>query len=320
MRIGQNPAKFIKEVDKPARVTVAIVNYIPFLSGYYEQSLEVLKVCLESIWENTDQPYDLLVWDNASCPEVRTYLADAQAQGQIQFLMLSNKNIGKGGAWNFIFNAAPGEFVAYADADVYFLPGWLSAHLEAFEIFPNLGMITGAPLRTPQEYYTSTVQWAASTPGATLEHGRLISWDDFWKHTRSLGMSEPKSRQLYEEQHDLRLAYLGYRYYPGGAHYQFVARSEVLRATLPIPSDKPMRDERILDIRINEQGYLRLCTEGWWAYHLGNTIEASSAGIGEGIGRQRIPTRLRSNRLMRGIVQKLYHWTFHWLYHQQKHP
>ena len=35
MRVGQNPAKYVKEVAKPARVTVAVLNYIPFLSGFY---------------------------------------------------------------------------------------------------------------------------------------------------------------------------------------------------------------------------------------------------------------------------------------------
>ena len=60
MRVGQNPAKFIDHVPKPARVTVALVTYIPFLSGYYGESLEVLKVCLESLWKNTGLPYDLL--------------------------------------------------------------------------------------------------------------------------------------------------------------------------------------------------------------------------------------------------------------------
>ena len=34
-RIGQNPAKFVKDVAKPARITVAVLNYIPFLSGFY---------------------------------------------------------------------------------------------------------------------------------------------------------------------------------------------------------------------------------------------------------------------------------------------
>ena len=75
MRIGQNPAKFVKEVAQPARVTVAVLNYIPFLSGYYADMLNVLDACLTSIWENTDLDYDLMVFDNGSCEEVIEYLA-----------------------------------------------------------------------------------------------------------------------------------------------------------------------------------------------------------------------------------------------------
>ena len=30
MRKGQNPAKFVKDVAKPERITVALLNYIPF--------------------------------------------------------------------------------------------------------------------------------------------------------------------------------------------------------------------------------------------------------------------------------------------------
>ena len=43
MRIGQNPARFVEKVAQPAEITVAVVSCIPFLSGYYEQSLDVLK-------------------------------------------------------------------------------------------------------------------------------------------------------------------------------------------------------------------------------------------------------------------------------------
>jgi len=39
MRIGQNPGKYMKEVAKPERITVAVLNYIPFLSGFYADTL-----------------------------------------------------------------------------------------------------------------------------------------------------------------------------------------------------------------------------------------------------------------------------------------
>ena len=108
MRVGQNPAKSVKYVAQPKKVTVAVIAYIPTLGGYYAQSLDVLKVCLNSIWENTGIPYDLMVFDNASCPEARIYLHEMHSQGKIQYLVLSEKNIGKAGAWNFVFGAVPG--------------------------------------------------------------------------------------------------------------------------------------------------------------------------------------------------------------------
>ena len=151
MRKGQNPAKFVNQVAKPERITVAVLHYIPFLSGFYAQTLEVLKTCLNSIWENTDLPYDLMVFDNGSCQEAVDFLLAAQDEGRIQYLILSEKNMGKGGAWNVIFNAAPGELVAYTDNDAYFYAGWLSKSVRILEHFPNVGMVTSRPFRTPSD-------------------------------------------------------------------------------------------------------------------------------------------------------------------------
>ncbi|MDZ4159902.1 MAG: hypothetical protein U1B80_08940, partial [Anaerolineaceae bacterium] len=82
MRIGQNPAKFVKDVAKPERITVAVLNYIPFLHGYFANMLEVLKTCLHSIQTTSDLPYDLLVFDNASCDPVREFLVEEQRAGR----------------------------------------------------------------------------------------------------------------------------------------------------------------------------------------------------------------------------------------------
>ena len=74
MRKGQNPAKFVKDVARPERITVALLNYIPFLSGFYAETLDVLKVSLESMRKDAGLPFDLMVFDNGSCPEVRDFL------------------------------------------------------------------------------------------------------------------------------------------------------------------------------------------------------------------------------------------------------
>jgi len=61
MRKGQNPAKFVKDVAHPERITVALLNYIPFLSGFYAETLDVLKVCMESMRKDAGLSFDLMV-------------------------------------------------------------------------------------------------------------------------------------------------------------------------------------------------------------------------------------------------------------------
>src|SRR3989304_10425417 len=160
MRRGQNPAKFVGEVVRPERVTVAVLTYAPFLGGFFAEALEVMKACLESLWQTTPAPYDLMVFDNGSCGEVVDFLRQAHGQGRIQFLILSQRNLGKRGAWNAIFQAAPGEILAYTDCDARFFEGWLPRSLEILETYPRVGMGTGRPFRTPEAFLTKTLAWA----------------------------------------------------------------------------------------------------------------------------------------------------------------
>jgi len=325
MRVGQNPAKSIEHVPEPARVTVALLTYIPFLSGYYAESLEVLKTCLGSLWENTPQPYDLMVFDNASCSEVHTYLQQAQEQGQMQYLVLSDKNIGKGGAWNLIFQGAPGEIIAYADSDVYFYSGWLEKSMEILEAFPHVGMVSSRPLRTPQVYYTSTLEWAQKEPEATLEKGQFQSWEVFKEHNDSLGVSEETARQWFQESHDWRVEYHDCTAYIGAAHFQFVAPKSVLQAMAPFKMDRPMGQVRSLDQKLNEAGYLRLTTSEPLVKHLGNRLGESHLGESAPSTTDNIPqqggNRGAPLRSRRGAIRRLFNLppvrrSLLWLYDQ----
>jgi len=287
MRIGQNPAKSIDHVPQPARVTIAVVTYAPFLSGYYAQSLEVLKACLGSIWQNSPHrdadsdsaPYDLMVFDNASCPEVRQYLLDAHKQGLIQYLVLSDRNQGKGGAWNTIFQGAPGEVIVYADSDVHFSPGWLEHSLQILDTFPNVGMVTALPLRTPEKYYTNTLEWAQNTPDAYLEKGQFVAWEIFKQHTDSVGVSAEKSREWFQESIDWRIQYQDVCAYMGAAHFQFTAQKEALQSVLPFKMDRPMGQVRSLDQKLNDAGYLRLTTCEPFVKHMGNRLDSAQEEI-----------------------------------------
>jgi len=238
--------------------------------------------------------------------------------------VLSEKNIGKAGAWNFIFGAAPGEYVAYADSDVYHFPDWLAPQVKLLETFPRAGMVTGMPMWTPAEYSTATVEWAGQNPEVTVERGKFLPWADYWRHSRSLGAEEAKARAHFDSVEDVTMLHLGQRYYIGAAHFQFVARKSALQSVLPIPSKRPMGQVRLLDIAINEQGYLRFCTPDWWVQHMGNTLQDEFRPQGAetlAITAKRISAKFWHAKLwrlkpVRKIVNWLYHRTFEILYRE----
>lgn len=275
-RIGQNPAKFVKDVAKPARITVAVLNYIPFLSGFYAEMDEVLKACLNSIYQTKlGEDFDILVFDNGSCDEIKQYLLKEQAEGRIQYLFLSEKNLGKGGAWNMIFDGAPGEIIAYTDNDCVFTPDWLEKSIRILETFPETGMVTARPFRTKEELYTATLAWADAHPDVEHEQGDLIPFEVFREFDLSLGQSEEEIAAHYKETTDHRLTYKGVKAMVGASHWQFTAYKKRLGEFLPFQMDRPMGQVRQLDTRINEKGYLRLMTETPCAMNMSNTLDDS---------------------------------------------
>ncbi len=316
MRKGQNPAKFVKDVAKPERITVALLNYIPFLSGFYAETLDVLKVCMDSMRKDAGLPFDLMVFDNGSCAEARDFLIQEKEEGRIQYLILSEKNMGKGGAWNVMLAGAPGEIIAYTDSDVLFSPKWLSRSVEILESFPNVGMVTARPFRTPPEFYETTLKWARNAERAKLEEGQFIPWETFLEFNLSLGQTEEENKKVYAETRDWRLVYKGVTAMAGASHWQFTAYKSTLQQFLPFDMDKPMGQVRQLDKRMNDAGLLRLMVPDPLAMNMSNTLgylrgELKTQGAKRkgGFGR-----RILEIGLVRKTLMALYNRIFGWYY------
>ena len=321
-RYGINPARGKTSAYRPAEVTVALLTYIPHLDGYFQNRFEILRLSLASIVANTSLPYDLLVFDNGSTDQVVKYLQDLQAQGTIRYLFLSAENIGKIGAFELLFNAAPGEYVAYADDDIYYYPGWLEAHLNIVEAFPDVGMVSGSPVRDASERASQSLQKRIEQgdPSIIVSYERRIpdEWESDW--AISVGRDPETHLKNTQDFQDLILERNGTQAFGSASHFQFLSPKKVINEALPEAwSGKLMGAMNELDEAVDDLGYLRLSTVERYTRHLGNTIspelalEARELGIQDGASQKSVSRKKHwllsipgSGRVMRRIYNNLF--------------
>ena len=305
-RIGMNPSRGRETAYKPSRVTLAVLTHLPEASGYFQHRFDVTRLCIESLIAHTSRPYDLLVFDNGSSPQLVEYLRALNQAGKIDYLMLSHRNIGKIGALQRIFNAAPGEIIAYTDDDVFFLPGWLEEHLKILETYPNVGLVTGFYIRAHVAYAMQSVNKFIERENPSVTHGLLLEEEWIAHFNENMGRTRAQYNEETAGLEDIALTYRGVSAYASAGHHQFVAPKEVLLHALPSEwQGKLMGKMRELEEEIDRLGYLRLSTRHPVTRLLGNVISPKMAEEARGYGLDVEGVRLREKSALRQRIYDL---------------
>ncbi len=274
MRTGKNPAKTGLPAYTPKHLGIALIVYIPFTEGYFKQSLDILQYQIASIRATTND-YDLMIFDNGSCTEAVEIMQSFYEDKWVDWLVLSRHNVGKAGAWNWIFAALPNPLICYADSDVLFRPGWAEASFEILEAFPNAGMVAAQP-----NFFD--VMEGSGQAYHKLENDPLFEFYDYWPEKRitdeyCTGIAAPEqlAKRFYNNPLPaIKQKALGTRAVIGASHMQFLIRQQVARRVVPLSATKGLlrKETMSLDFKVDELGYMHLSTTEPYVYHMGNTI------------------------------------------------
>jgi cellulose synthase/poly-beta-1,6-N-acetylglucosamine synthase-like glycosyltransferase len=135
---------------------VVVPVYLPKLEGYYKEGLDILELCLESIYLTVHDKTFISVVNNGSCKEVRDYLDNLMHDGKIQEVIHTTA-IGK---INAIAKGLSGHYfdlVTITDADVLFTNGWQKAVYGIYETFPKAGMVGTTPNKLGERFMTENI-------------------------------------------------------------------------------------------------------------------------------------------------------------------
>ena len=321
-----NPSRGQKLDFKPARTTVAVLVYAPHEAGYFEHRLAVTRMTIESILQNTREPFDLLVFDNGSMPEMVAYLKGLYRGGKIDYLILAKKNVGKLNALQIIFNTAPGEFVAYTDDDVFHLPGWLGEHLKVIDTFPNVGAVTGFYIRQRVAMSSDSTLAFVNQPEIETKRGLLMphKWEEEYM------VNSGRNQERYDSEvagiEDIIVKYKGLEAWVSAHHFQMVCPKtvvqEVLGEMLPEGWSEDVMGRMVeMDDRMDAKGYLRFCTRRQTVRLMGNAISEEVAALAKASGldvqaasvsqnKDGLMSRLVNVRGVRSLLQRVVNWIY----------
>lgn len=272
MRLGFNPHKDEPQQESDCFHQVVVPVYIPNEEGYFKDSLEIFKLCLDSLFKTIHKKTYITIVNNGSCDVVIAYLNKLFLDGEIQEI-INTSNIGK---LNAILKGIVGHdfsLVTVTDADVLFLPNWQKATYAVFEAFPKTGVVCPTPSSRSLRTYTANIYWDLFF-SKKLQFSKVKNQDALKMFADSVG-----NAAFYNEiqlQKYLTVSHNDNKAVVGAGHFIATYRGEVFDNLESRFSKYKLGGDsegKILDLPVVKKGFWRLSTANNYAYHMGNSIE-----------------------------------------------
>jgi hypothetical protein len=161
--------------------------------------------------------------------------------------------------------------VNISDDDMFYYPGWLAAHLQVLRTYPNVGTVSGWPVRTQFRFHNrSTLAWAART--SQVERGRFISEQEDRDFCTSIGRDYVHQVETTVGEMETKITYRGVETYAVGHHCQWMSVAGIVSPYL-LYTPEAMANERPFEKAIDDVGMLRLTTFKRYVRHIGNVLD-----------------------------------------------
>lgn len=271
MRIGFNPNKdqITKKSDYLHQIIIPV--FIPHFEGYFKDSLVILKLCLQSLFNTVHNKTFITIVNNGSCNEIKNYLDELHNNKKIHEI-IHTENIGK---LNAILKGLAGnniELVTISDSDVLFLDGWQQETIKIFSHLPKVGVVGIVPQFGMYKVNSSNVLFDSFFSSRlkfipVKNNEALVSFYDSigWKRDYNPNYLE----YVLGFEVDSSLSVL-----VGSGHFVATYKKDIFSQIVSnIPFKMGGISEQYLDELPLKKDYWRVTTYDNYAYHLGNTWE-----------------------------------------------
>lgn len=274
MRIGSNPQKNERKMKMTTHHRIVIVVYIPNEDGFYKNSFEVFKLCLESLVTTINSNAAITIVNNGSNSKVTEFLNLYLKEKKIDTLISHNLNIGKIDALIGAARGAREPYITLSDSDILFVKGWQEKVEEIFFKFSDVGSVSPIPVRG---LYSGTSSVLRKILFKKIKLNFIPIPENFINYNKYLESINWELGKDIDENWPV-IEKNGIKAIIGSGHQVLTLDRDILFKTTPSNPSLTLvgnlSEHNYVDIPIDKAGKMRLSTYNNYAFHMGNKLES----------------------------------------------